>query len=222
MSGDLAKGSKDVLKKWNRKGKPTLKKLDKKINKVYKNIAQEVKVHDNAYQIQPDRDGSASNIYCLSAIAQGDTDVTRDGNKIKYKSLQLKGQLYQNIGGVQSSTVRLIIFIDRNFENGVPPTCANILDGSVFGTTQAPYAMRNRLERERFKVIYDKLFTLNQTGANTLPFNIYRRIGNIGTYSDSTNSGYGKNMIYMAWISGQESDKKPTVNLVKRLAFTDS
>lgn len=221
MSGDLAKGSKDVNKKWNRKSKPTLKKLDKKINKVYRNIAQEVKVHDNAYNFLPDRDGSSANIYCLSAIAQGDSDVTRDGNKIKYKSLQLKGQVYMDLD-IQSATVRLVIFVDRNFENGVPPTCANLLDGSVFGTPQAPYAMRNKLERERFKVIYDKLFTLNQNGANTLPFNIYRRLGNIGTYSDTTNSGYGKNMIYMAWISGQADIDKPTVNCVKRLAFTDS
>jgi len=221
MSGDLAKGSYDVKKKYNRKGKPTLKKLDKKINRVYKNIAQEIKVLDSAYTFLPDRDGSATNMYALSAVAQGDTDITRDGLKIKMKSIQIKGQVYQDLD-VQSSTVRCLVFIDRNYENGVPPTCAQLLENGYFGTPSAPYSMRNRKERERFKVIYDKLFTLNKDGANTLPFNIYRRLSNVGTYAGTTNSEYGKNMVWMCWMSGQADIDKPTVNCVTRLAYTDS
>lgn len=221
MSGDLAKGSNDKSKgKW-KKGKPTLKKLERRIQNVYKNIAQEIKVHDSAYTFLPDRDGSALDMYALSAIAQGDTDITRDGLKIKAKSIQVKGQVYMD-NAIQSSTVRCVIFCDRNYENGVPPTCAQLFESGYFGTPSAPYSMRNRKERERFDIIYDKLFTLNNTGANTLPFNIYKRLNKVITYSSTSNSDYGKNQLWMAWISGQAEADKPTVNCVNRLSFTDS
>lgn len=221
MSGDLAKGSYDEKKKRTHKGKPTLKKLAKRIDNVYKNIAQEVKVLDAVYEFQPDRDGSSSDMYALSAVPQGDTDITRDGLKIKMRSIQVKGQIYQN-SAIQSSTVRCLIFYDKNYENGVPPTCADLLEAGVFGTNEAPYAMRNRKTRERFRVIYDKLFTLNNTGANTLPFNIYRRLSNIGSYSSTGAADYGKNMLWMCWISGQSVTQKPNVQVVTRLSFTDS
>lgn len=219
----LADGSKSRINRKAKYKKPTLQRLEKRIKNVYKNIKQEIKIHDSVYTFNPSRDNSTGdNIRALTAIAQGDTDITRDGNQINVKSIQVKGQIYMDVAVGQSQTVRMIIFRDNNYLNATVPTPAMILEPTAFGTSDAPYGMRNRRERDRFKVIYDKLFTLNTSGANTLPFNIYRRVNTKTTFADVTNSAYGKNSFWLMVISGAGATGRPTVNSISRVSFTDS
>jgi hypothetical protein len=223
-NGDLAKGSADNLpKKRNYNGKLSLKTLDRKIKRVYDNIKQEIKVHDHSIpSFLPTRDGAAGDMKHLTGIAQGDSETTRDGQQINIKSLQVKGQMYLDTA-IQSSTVRLIIFVDKNFLGSGVPSALNLLDGTgYFGTPQAPYVMRNRKERERFKILFDKVYSLNTNGANTLPINIYRRLNMKSTFSGINATDTGKNNIFLIAISGQAMDDRPTLDLLSRVSFTDS
>lgn len=223
MSG-INDGSKSRINPKYQKKKPTLQRLEKRIENVYRNIKQEIKVHDSVYTVNPTRnDSAANNMRALTAIAQGDTDITRDGLQINVKSIQVKGQIYMNLGGgvTQSQSVRMIIFRDNNYLNGTVPNPSMVLESGPFGTSDAPFAMRNRRERERFKIIYDKLFTFSNNGTNTQVFNIYRRVNTKTTYADITNSAYGKNTFWLLLVSGQDTSL-PTANVISRVSFTDS
>lgn len=220
----LADGSKNRINPSRKSKKPTIKRLAKRIQNVYKNLKQEMKIHDTVINFTPSWDNSDVNLKALCGIAQGDSDITRDGLQINVKSIQVKGIIYMNPNtGNQSSTVRMIIFRDNNFLNNLLPTPAMLLE-SGFGGVLAPFAMRNRRERERFKVIYDKLFTLNNNGANTLPFNIYRKVNTKVTYNDVNNGSWGKNQFFILFLSGYASTdaNRPTVQYLSRVAFTDS
>jgi len=223
MSG-IQDGSKSRINPKYNKKKPTLERLDKRISNVYRNIRQEIKVHDAIYTLNPTRnDSAAANMRALTAIAQGDSDITRDGLQINVKSIQVKGQIYMNLGAgvTQSQSVRMLIFRDNNYLNASVPTPSMLLESTPFGTADAPFGMRNRKERERFKIIYDKLFTFSNNGTNTQVFNIYRRVNAKTTFSDTTNSSYGKNSFWLLMVSGQDTTL-PTANVISRVSFTDS
>lgn len=102
-----------------------------------------------------------SNIH--SGVATGTDYNNRKGRRINVVSIQLRG--YMSYPGAASnetdSTMCRIMIIEDSQTNGAAPTMANILQAVT------PTSFMNLDNRERFKVHYDRMFTVTPFNTNT-------------------------------------------------------
>lgn len=94
----------------------------------------------------------------LSAISQGDGESNRDGRKVTLKSIHINGNVTRT-SGTNSSRVRLLLVHDSQ-TNGSALSPEDVLLIPTSATALATYAFRNLQHTSRFKVLYDKTFTL--------------------------------------------------------------
>lgn len=105
---------------------------------------------------------STGEITDLSAIPQGDTAITRDGDSLKPLGFQMRYKLTGDVNATFDTVVRWILFRMKH-ENAVVPTVADILEGST------ETSMFNFTERSRFTVLADKTHTLHVNDSTILP-----------------------------------------------------
>ncbi len=109
--------------------------------------------------------GVISNASSLVLIGQGVTESTRVGRKCVIKSIGWRAQLERiavsSTGIAASEVIRLIIVQDKQ-ANGAAPT----VSGTGGLLESANYQAFNNLNnKSRFRVLYDKTFTLNTLAA---------------------------------------------------------
>lgn len=124
--------------------------------------------------VLPTTVAAAGSVTSVCDIAQGDTTITRDGDRITTISVLLKGFLSQHANAT-GSTVRICLIRDKRGTTTFP-TIAN-----VFETLAEFTGNRNRgvLQdaQSRFDIIIDKFFTMNDGGVLSHQFSEYRKIG---------------------------------------------
>lgn len=125
----------------------------------------------------------------LNGLARGDDINQRNGREVLLKSIEIRLRNLVTAGTGTEQTHRVCIVYDRQ-SNGAAPTIADILS--------APNVLypRNLENRRRFKILYDRAFTLNATGepGGERFHKFYRRLahpvtfntGNAGTIADIT------------------------------------
>nr|UOF78862.1 capsid protein [Cressdnaviricota sp.] len=118
-------------------------------------VNSEKKYFDTALSIAPD--SATANITCLTNMAQGDTNITRNGNTIALKSLELRGQIFQPV----VETNRIMLVRDNDNLGGSAPTITDILESNSVA------ALRNKNTPKRFTVLYDKTIS----GTNNMIMN---------------------------------------------------
>ena len=186
MAGDLTKGGKyGGQRRYRRyRKKPSLWKVAKSVRSIRGLINVEKKFKDTQTTGTVDYGGT---IYHLTSITQGDQIDQRNGNSILLKSLFIRGQVRMDTtGSAQSSTVRIILFQDNNDNNAVAPTVAQVLQ--TVGSVYAPYSPLNVNNYDRFRVLCTQMLTLNNTGANTLPIKMYKKLNTHCRWQGSTAS----------------------------------
>ncbi len=151
----------------------------------------------------------------ISAIAQGDTSLTRTGLKIQPLSLFYKLFLTMHASAT-NTTVRVIIFTDRE-QQGTDPTAAQLLEAD------STSAFTEHDTRPRFKIHRDMVIVMGANGPNTnvflkgfIKFGAKSKIFYSGT--SAAESSLGKNNLY-AYILGSEATNVPLMNLSFRLRF---
>ncbi len=109
--------------------------------------------------------GVISNTSSLVLIGQGVTESTRIGRKCVIRSIgwraQLERQAVSSTGIAASEVIRLIIVQDKQ-ANGAAPTVTGtggLLESANF------QSFNNLNNKSRFRVLYDKTFTLNTLAA---------------------------------------------------------
>jgi len=188
---------------------PTNKTLNTKIKRIQRNV--EIKHKD--YEIN----GSAVTTTGLllddhNFVQEGDTNITREGAIIRATSLQFIGRFTTDGTILDTATrIRMIVFWDSQTNGAVPNLSGvnGILDVlTIDGLTFSP---RQTNTLKRYKVIYDKIYTVNPqldfvrlpaTGTITanvkvhkpfrLRFKLSRAItysGNAGTIADLVSNG---------------------------------
>lgn len=118
----------------------------------------------------------------MTTIAQGDTALTRDGNKLTLKSCIIKASfvLSPDAGGAtlpDVGLVRFIVFQDtQQVADGIPAVT------DVLETASATSLYNKSIEGpKRFKILWDKLFTIpvygssNVTATNQLGGKVLKR-----------------------------------------------
>lgn len=99
----------------------------------------------------------------LTAIAQGDTALTRTGNVIWPTSVQIRLDISTDIDLLSSTQIRLILFWDHQPDGAAPVltganTTQSLLDiGTILDSTIAP---RNYNTIKRYTVLFDKRYTI--------------------------------------------------------------
>lgn len=102
---------------------------------------------------------SALSTTLLTGMAQGATDITRNGDSIMMKYNYLKGYMvYNHADSPITHRVRIMIVRDMN-NNATAPTAAQLL--ATTGANLVLVSPHNKDNTDRYKVLYDKLFTLD-------------------------------------------------------------
>lgn len=177
----------------------------------------------------------------LNGMVRGtDASANRIGRKILVKQILIKGSVATNLannfaaGGVcGGQDVRMIVFVDRD-SNGVAPLVTDVL---VTSSSLSHYNLDNR---DRFKILYDKMYWLAQAsntaaGGNVaaaaspqgftidvdIPCNIVT-IYNSNVNGNATDIQSGAIWILTVGSSAASSTNAAGYDLSTRIRFTDA
>lgn len=152
-------------------------------------------------------------LFLLNGSIQGDSVVTRDGDKLRMTSMHVSGQIYPTSGGATlgyNIPVRIVVFISKK-PKGVAPTIS--MAGSASGQSALFYNSGganypstyqqydtgvNQNMYQNYKILFDKTYRLRtQIGAYVpstdatssvnpyFNFNIRKKLGYTSDYSRS-------------------------------------
>lgn len=200
-----------------RKRKSAKKKVaTKQYVKNMLNKVQEIKYYDEADTIAISTTGS---VVCVSDMAQGDTDITRDGDKIILKSMQLRGTMAYAAADV-NNLIRIIVFQWFPVDTAADPSAAAILQQTgTFGIV-SPY---NHDQRNQFHILADRTFLLNSASypykgwKMNIPFKYVKKQATF-----LAGGVYGANHLHILFISDSSAVSDPSVSFYSRVYYTDS
>lgn len=119
----------------------------------------EIKYHNTQYTGGIDNNGI---IYDLSAVGQGDTDITRDGDRMMPTSLDVA---FMVNGEANSGISRLIIFRWFNNDTPTPSLILNTVGSSY--STVSPYYHDYK---DKFNILLDRSFIVSNNGKEIAQF----------------------------------------------------
>ncbi len=190
------------------------KKIYKDVQYLKSLINTEFKCNDPLVSnvITPSTTGS---LFLLTGLNVGDLVDDRDGQVVRWKSVQLAFQFVLNAAAV-SSFVRCILFIDKQ-----PNTTLALMTDVL--NTQTITTFRNLDNRKRFVILWDKVINIVQGHGNN--YTDYYRTVDMKTIYDDSNGGditdITTNAMYLSVFSS-EAVNFPTVTISVRLRFIDN
>lgn len=155
--------------------------------------------------------------YSCCDIAQGDTDQTRDGNSIKPLGIKFQVRLTNNATAVNTS-VRVMVIKDLQQVADTAPTVSEVLDTSIVGAYAAPL---NNNTVGRFKVLSDKLISLNTVSKPQMDLMWYQKLYGHIRYNGTSAADIQKGGIYLLIVSDQATNY-PTFGFNTRLFYADN
>lgn len=159
-----------------------------------------------------------SNFDHLTAIAQGDTDVTRTGLSILGQNLLIKGYVSVDADAT-ASEVRIMVIRDKQQVSDTPPTIASLLDSSFANYTVAPL---QRGTYGRYDILYDRTLTVvKDTEAETKHFKIWLKTNQHVRFNGINSTDIQKGGIYLFYVSN-EAVNYPVITYYSRYRFTDN
>ncbi len=164
----------------------------------------------------------ASVISLLSGVAQGDTDQTRDGEKIYLHSIQIKGALAGDVDQVIDTPFRLILFRQNTNCEGVLPVVSDIL------TTDSHVSLKpvdNRGEYTTLWNFHGLLKIADPTISPQVLVSYYKKYKTpkVITYDGADNliASCEKGHLFMCVMCNAVDTKQMTTDLDVRLTFKE-
>jgi len=155
-----------------------------------------------------------------STIAQGDTQLTRDGIEIQFKKLDLRYNMYVSAAAANiTNAFRIIVFQWKPDDSASPPGVSSIIDTSF---TQPVFSPLNRDTNHLYRVMYDKMHSVYNAGNGSV--GVHRMITNkrcAKTIKYATGVNTGENQIYVLVIS-DAAVQVPSWSYGAYLYYTDS
>lgn len=158
---------------------------------------------------------NGANFDDLCVIPQGDGETNRDGVSIKPINFVMRYLMTQHASAT-NTLIRLVI-LRMKTENDTAPTFADIFPATPL--------LKPKIQDKRFnsKILYDKYFTLCDTGqairAGTISLKLFGHINYDA--SDTTGDDKEAGGLYLLAISN-EATNTPTLAYHMRLTFTDN
>jgi len=135
--------------------RPTVKSVARSVKRMQSRV--ELKHKDTSTSSDPTVAGTLT---LLNDIAQGLTESTRVGDEIYATSIQFRVIMTAGSSATvttSANSTRIIVFWDQQ-ANAAAPTVTDLLDTTAGSAIIAPY---NDDYQKRFKVIYDRTFSIN-------------------------------------------------------------
>lgn len=170
---------------------------------------------------------SAGAILYLSNMAQGDTEITRNGVSILPKGISVRMKMTIN-GSATNSLCRAMIVVDRECD-GAEPSISEVLDSVDV------MSFRNRDNKGRFAMLYDKTFTLRALDKQEINIKFNKKFNSPSKRPNPKRKWYHiqyggssaaitdlrKGNIFLFFIS-DEATYSPTVKTFSRLTYVDN
>nr|WGN90635.1 capsid protein [Banfec virus 6] len=158
-------------------------------------------------------------LYQLFAPAQGDSDITRDGDEIRVQGFMLRWFFNS---AVNSCAARVIVFIDKqNFMSAV----TDVFESSTLGAARATSSINAQYVhdyKDRITVLSDKTYHFSANGTNTLaPKRFYKMRGMRMRFLAGATT-LEKNALKMIVISGNAAGSTPSITYQGRIWYTDA
>ncbi len=155
----------------------------------------------------------------LTNLSQGDTNITRTGDQVKYTSLEIKGILTLHASAT-TSQIRFLIVKDKQ-TNGAQFTAGQLLhDVTANDILVSP---RNLDNSHRFVIMHDQMFSLSASGRQSI--NFYKKLHMNLRIRYGTNAGditdLNSDSLFTIFIAN-EATNTPTVTHFTRLRFIDN
>jgi len=152
----------------------------------------------------------------LTNIGQGDDENARHGNSIYARAVNWKGYVARTTSGDAVQVVRLVVVIDTQQVGDTAPTLNNVLESIT------PYAHLNTATVGRFKILCNKLITLDTASKLSQTFEINLPMRHHIRYNGTTGGDVQRGGIYCGHLSTQGTSNYPTLNSEIRLSYHDN
>lgn len=159
----------------------------------------------------------SGSVFALSTITQGDTDLTRDGDSLYLRSINLKGCCQLDVLAT-SAIVRIMVV--QWFDDSTPAV-SDILSGSYLGTVNAPSSSYFHDQRNKFRVLYDRRVLLNDGNTECQIFDTKYLKPSKRKIHFTAGTTTGSNKLWLVAVSDSISNL-PTMNYVSRITFNDA
>lgn len=204
------------------KPKPALAPRQKKAVKRMINRAGEPKyaVMSSAFTNSTNGDiTNTSKMFQLTQIAQGNTDITRNGDRLKLLSMRFLGVVYTPTVAAQ---IRIIFFVWKPSGNGPSATSDILLPGPSGGVDVC--SLYNHDTRSDYKVLKDiKLVVQPNAVERTrwISFNKRIPVRCQNQQFVGGSSATGTNQVWGLWVSDVASTPPTIAKANVKFAFTD-
>lgn len=165
--------------------------------------------------------GNTGAFYELTDVPQATTnatDTTRDGDQVYIRSLDIRGWVVVN-ATAGYNLLRVLVVQATSFLTG-PPINSNILLTPVTYGLLSPYNHDNRFN---FKILYDKVFAVDITWRNKVPFRfrLNKKFKQRKIQYSAGAANAGTNRLFLMFISDNGVDP-PRVDFASKFNFGDS
>lgn len=206
-----------------KKRKPRSKKLDRKTAQAVKNIVQaqlapviEKKHKDTSISVS---NASTFNQYLnLTAITQGDSDTTRDGDRVTIDSIQLRFKLQC----IDSTNVQRLVLVQWHEDTVLANAALSTIlqySSSIPNDIYSPYQID---KNSKFKVLWDRTFTQVLTQeSDQISVNVFINKGfkKEIQFTNAASSGVGH--IFLLYVSDSTVTAHPTIQGWARVRYYD-
>lgn len=194
------------------------KEVDKKeVKQIVQSMlrgVQELKI--NIVQSSASIDYAGSLVAC-SAIAVGDSDITRDGDRVCLAEWTFRWVV--NLGDA-SNLVRCILLQYIPDNTGGAPAISNILQ--TIGTTNAPISYKSIDYVKVIKILYDWTVRVDTYHPVELVKPVKIRKFHDKQLVFANNATTGTNQLYVLFISDSAAATHPSVQYYSTVRYTDS
>lgn len=97
----------------------------------------------------------------ITIIGVGDTELLRDGDKIQFQSVQVRGTVFSDTTVDEDTGYRISLVLAKDDIKGVLPTIAEIFSENTI------HSLKQRESRGRFKLLWDYRGMIKHQGAPT-------------------------------------------------------
>lgn len=156
----------------------------------------------------------------LNSITTGDSNNNRQGTQVKPSFIHIKGTLALHPNQL-ITVARVLLVRDWGAPGGVAPNPNLILDGTYFGTLNAPNAPRYVNQLKRFRVIFDKTYPMSVASNTTIRhFEIKRRLKGEIQYFSNNGTDWDRGTLYLIIMDDNTSATNyNNVSFVSRLTY---
>ncbi len=196
---------------FHKKNLSIAKKALRKVNKLARRVRPEQKIHDiGSSLLQPNIAGAVTH---LSAIAQGDSETTRDGLQLRVFFMEFRFEALKDTVPTKTQ-IRLIIFRDNRQVESTIPSVLDVLLAAV------PISQYSRVNPKRFTIFWSKIITL-RTNRIAMSRTVTKKLNFPIRYVGAGSGTQTLNGLYLLSESNALATEEPNIRFTFRLRFTD-